>query len=60
MNKLEVKDGQFYVQCCQCRQYRLEDGSYAHVEDVDETVKVSHTYCPVCYADMVATIKASK
>ena len=60
MIKLELKNGEFYVQCCVCRQYRLEDGSYADVVDVDDSVSVSHTYCPVCYADMVATIKASK
>lgn len=56
--KLEMKSN-MYVQCCQCRKFRLEDGTY-ELRVVDGTIKVSHTYCEECLAIVMAEIAASK
>ena len=52
---LEMKSG-MYIQCCVCRKYRQVDGTYVDAV-VDESIKVSHTYCPKCYEVVMAEIK---
>jgi len=53
---IEFKSGMF-AQCCLCKKFRLEDGTY-ELRVVDPAVKVTHGYCPVCLAIMMAEIKA--
>ena len=58
MIKLEFKND-MYVQCCVCKKFSLEDGTYAHVV-VDDAFDVSHTYYLECHAVVMAEFKAMK
>jgi hypothetical protein len=58
---LLVKGNGIIVQCCVCRKYKLVDDTFANIdESTIDPSKVSHTYCPDCFAVVMAEIKNSK
>lgn len=59
---LLVKGTDLIVQCCVCREYQLVDGTFADIDEstIDDSYRVSHTYCPVCYDDVMKELEGLK
>jgi len=39
------------TQCCVCKRYRADDGSWVAMRVPPSDVRVSHTYCDECIAE---------
>lgn len=46
------------IQCCQCKKVRDGDNWYT-IPLMDET-RVSHSYCPTCFANAMTAIHAHR
>ena len=47
------------VQCCVCKKFETIDGEWIDAI-VDSSIKITHTYCPECFAVVMAEIENSK